>query len=79
MNKIIPILAIALLFCGYTLRHSDKLVGSIKSDKYHYETCRYVQKINPRYLIEFDTPEEAIKMGYVPCEVCKPPVKSKEE
>ncbi len=47
-------------------------VGSIKSDKYHYPSCRYVQTIKPENLIWFNSAAEAQAAGYVPCGVCKP-------
>jgi micrococcal nuclease len=52
---------------------SGEYIGSIKSDKYHYPSCRYVSQINPENLIEFSSATEAQAMGYVPCKVCNPP------
>ena len=51
--------------------------GSKNSNKYHYPNCVWAQKINPNNLIKFGNPEDAIKAGYVPCKVCRPPVSSK--
>jgi hypothetical protein len=50
-----------------------KYVGSSKSNKYHYPTCRWAQKIKPENLVTFKTAKEAMEAGYVPCAVCKPP------
>jgi micrococcal nuclease len=48
-------------------------VGSVKSDKYHLPSCRYVKDIKEKgNAIYFDTKEDAEKQGYVPCKVCKP-------
>lgn len=47
-------------------------VGSIKSDKYHYPSCRYAKAILPENQIWFATEAEAIAAGYEPCGVCKP-------
>jgi competence protein ComEC len=47
-------------------------VGSIKSDKYHYPSCRYAEKISPDNMVWFQTVEEAQAAGYQPCGVCKP-------
>jgi len=49
-------------------------VGSIKSDKYHYPSCRYTGQIYPENLIGFSSAAEAQAMGYVPCKVCRPPI-----
>ncbi len=62
--------------CGIAIT-ADKFVASKNSNKYHYTWCKWAQKIKPENLISFDTPEQAIAAGYVPCKVCKPPTKSK--
>lgn len=51
--------------------------GSKNSNKYHYPNCEWAQKINPKNLIKFNTPEDAIKAGYISCKVCRPPITSK--
>lgn len=66
-----------LTFCGIGISADTKFVGSINSNKYHYTWCRWALKIKPSNLVEFNSPEEAIAAGYIPCKVCKPPVKSK--
>lgn len=50
-------------------------VGSIKSDKYHYPTCQHAENILEENEIWFDSAQEAIDKGYVPCGRCKPPRK----
>jgi methylphosphotriester-DNA--protein-cysteine methyltransferase len=52
--------------------------GSKKSDKYHYPTCEWAQKISPSNLIIFKSPEEARQAGYIPCRVCNPPFSGKK-
>jgi len=47
--------------------------ASSKSNKYHYPSCQWAQRIKPRNLIVFESPEEAVRAGYVPCKVCRPP------
>jgi len=66
-----------LTFCGLAITGDTKFVGSKNSNKYHYTWCRWAQRIKPSNLVTFDSPEEAIAEGYIPCKVCKPPVKSK--
>jgi methylphosphotriester-DNA--protein-cysteine methyltransferase len=49
-------------------------VGSKKSNKYHYPTCKWAQKIKPQNRIIFKSAKEARDAGYVPCKVCRPPL-----
>jgi len=59
---------------GATRAESEKVfVGSIKSDKYHYPSCRWAEKINPENEIWFSSSKDARNHGYVPCKVCNPP------
>jgi hypothetical protein len=48
-------------------------VGSKTSNKYHYPTCKWAQKIRPERLIIFKSVQEAQEHHYIPCPVCKPP------
>jgi hypothetical protein len=48
-------------------------VGSKTSNKYHYPTCKWAQKIRPDHLIIFNSVKEAQAHHYIPCPVCKPP------
>lgn len=48
-------------------------VGSVKSDKYHYPSCRWAQNINPENKIWFGSVAEAKAAGYSPCGTCRPP------
>lgn len=54
------------------VKKSGTYVGSVKSDKYHYPTCRHAKDINLGNEIWFDSVDEAKAKGYVPCKVCKP-------
>ena len=56
---------------------SSQFWASQESNKYHYPTCLWAQKIKPSNLIKFSSPEEALKAGYIPCKVCNPPTTSK--
>ena len=55
---------------------SCNFVGSKNSDVYHYPDCRYAKNIKSGNRVCFDTPEDAVAVGYRPCKVCKPPSKS---
>jgi methylphosphotriester-DNA--protein-cysteine methyltransferase len=48
-------------------------VGSTKSNKYHYPSCRWAEKILPENEIWFSSSEDARAHGYVACGVCHPP------
>jgi hypothetical protein len=52
-----------------------KYVASKFSIKYHLPTCKQVRGLQEQNRIGFDTAEEAVKAGYVPCGVCKPPTR----
>lgn len=51
----------------------QSFVGSTKSNKYHYPSCQWAQKIKPSNEIWFTSSEDARAHGYVPCKVCNPP------
>lgn len=51
---------------------SGKYVGSAKSDKYHYPSCRHAQKITTANTVWFKDAADARAHGHVPCGVCKP-------
>jgi hypothetical protein len=48
-------------------------VGFIKSNKYHYPTCKWARGANPLNSIRFKSAAEAQERRYIPCPVCKPP------
>ena len=48
------------------------LVGSSTSKKYHLPDCRYALKIKPENKIDFQSPEDAKRQGYLPCKSCNP-------
>jgi len=52
---------------------SDTFVGSVNSKVYHYQSCRYAQRIKPENLITFTSAQDAKNHGSHPCKVCKPP------
>ena len=51
----------------------ERYVASKKSNKYHLPNCRNGKRIKPSDLREFNSAEEAVIAGYVPCKRCKPP------
>lgn len=47
-------------------------IGNAHTYKFHYSSCRYVRMMNDGNKVYFDSRDEAINDGYVPCKVCKP-------
>lgn len=47
-------------------------VGSTDSDKFHYESCRWAEKILAVNLLTFDSIDNAKARGYVACGTCNP-------
>jgi hypothetical protein len=76
-KRIILILAVISFFLFSSIALSAEYWASKNSNKYHFATCKWAQKIKPSNLVKFDTPEAAIKAGYTPCKICKPPAFSK--
>ena len=65
-----------LVFIPLVLSAGDyKYVASKFSIKYHLPTCNQVRGLQEQNRVGFDKAEEAVKAGYVPCGVCKPPTR----
>ena len=47
-------------------------VGNAHSMKFHYSDCRWAKKISAANRVEFESRDEAVEGGYVPCKVCNP-------
>ena len=62
-----------LVFMPLALSAGDyNYVASRFSIKYHLPTCKQIRGLQEQNRVGFNTPEEAVKAGYVPCGVCKP-------
>lgn len=77
MKRILVLIIFLLFLVPYAL--TAEFWASKNSNKYHYPDCKWAQKIKSENLVKFKTPEDAIKAGYVPCKVCKPPISSKTQ
>jgi hypothetical protein len=68
-------LSIIAVFFMTVLCHAgdSKFVAANYSDRYHLPSCKIAQKIAPEDLLTFNSPEEAVAKGYVPCKKCNPP------
>ena len=54
------------------------LVGNAATGRYHYPCCQHAMEMNLSNVIWFISSEDARGQGYVPCEVCSPPARSRE-
>jgi hypothetical protein len=67
-----------LIFMPLALFAGDyKYVASKFSIKYHLLTCKQVRGLQEQNTVGFEKAEDAVKAGYVPCGVCKPPTRDK--
>jgi uncharacterized protein YegP (UPF0339 family) len=63
-----------LLNSQQTLGTSEgRFCGSKNSNVYHYPTCTYAKRIDPKNLIWFTDECDAKSKGYRPCSICDPP------
>lgn len=78
MKKLIflPILAFLWLAVPAPVQLQEKpqitYVASKNSNKFHRPSCRWAKKIAAKNLCGFQSREEALKKGYIPCKVCRP-------
>jgi methylphosphotriester-DNA--protein-cysteine methyltransferase len=81
MKKAVQVSAIVflLVFIFSSLALGVGYLGTKNSKKYHYPTCKLVQKSKADNLVKFNSPEEARKAGYAPCKICRPPETSRIE
>jgi hypothetical protein len=47
-------------------------VGASTTGKFHYTNCTWANKIRSDHRVYFESRDEAIDAGYVPCKVCRP-------
>lgn len=66
LTLIFSILAVA------TPTLANVYVGNLKSYKFHYQGCQWERKMWESNRIYFDSRDEAINYGMVPCKVCRP-------
>lgn len=72
MRRFLLVPAFLLLLVPYAL--SAEFRASRNSNKYHYPSCKWAQKIHPENLVKFSSADDAQKAGYIPCKVCRPPL-----
>ncbi len=69
------ILAVLSTFAAFSL--AAEYWASKSSARYHVPDCQWAREIGPKDLVKFKTPEEAIRAGFQPCKMCKPPTISR--
>ena len=50
-----------------------RYVGDANGNLYHKKSCKRAKKIKPKYRVHFRSVDDAIRMRYKPCPVCRPP------
>lgn len=66
------IVAVIVLTASVATVLAANYVGNANSGKFHYADCSFVGRMNPDNRVEFNTREEAINAGYIPCKRCQP-------
>ncbi|MCD6296657.1 MAG: LPS export ABC transporter permease LptF [Deltaproteobacteria bacterium] len=51
---------------------TEKYVGNVRRHKFHRPDCRWAKKISQDNTYSFKSRDDAVKQGYIPCEVCDP-------
>lgn len=73
MKKFIAaIVAVLILTASFATVLASTYVGNSNSRKFHFANCSTLKKMNPKNRVSFNSRDEAIKAGYVPCKRCKP-------
>lgn len=65
-------IALTLLFFMMLISSALAFVGNMRTHKFHVDDCRTVKKMNDDNKIPFQTRQQAVKSGCVPCKVCQP-------
>ncbi len=66
------IVAVLVLTVSFASVLAASYVGNANSGKFHFADCSSVNKMNPANRVNFNTRDEAIAAGYVPCKRCNP-------
>jgi len=80
MKKKVAVVVVSVVCFGLFIVSSlmsAEFWASKVSNKYHYPSCEWAQKIKPENLVKFSSPEQAQKDGYIPCKVCAPPTSAR--
>ena len=72
MKKFIAATLALIILSMATVFANVGYVGNSNSHKFHYADCSTLKKMNPANRVNFNSRDEAINAGYVPCKRCKP-------
>ena len=70
MKKFFAAVGVILIMTATALASS--YVGNANSRKFHFANCSTLKKMNPSNRVDFNSRDEAINAGYIPCKCCKP-------
>ena len=71
MKKFLALIGAAIVLMTANVLASN-YIGNANSGKFHYADCSSANKMNPNNRVYFNSREEAVAAGYVPCKRCKP-------
>ena len=66
------IVAVLVVTATVATVFATNYVGNANSRKFHVSSCSFVDRMNPKNRVDFQSRDEAIAAGYVPCKRCKP-------
>ena len=73
MKKFFAAIVVAVIFTvTFATVLAANYVGNANSRKFHFADCSFVKKMNPANRVDFNTRDEAINAGYIPCKRCQP-------
>lgn len=72
MKQLTRIILLTSLMTMMLVLNVFAYIGNSNTGKFHYDDCRYVSRMAPYHQVYFNTRDEAINSGYVPCKVCRP-------
>ena len=71
-KQFIFIMSVIALLTVMPVVLASNYVGNANSGKFHYSDCNAVGKMNPNNKVYFNSRDEAIAAGYIPCKRCNP-------
>ena len=66
------IVALVVLTASVASVLASSYVGNSNSRKFHYANCTHARKMNQKNRVYFNSRDEAVNAGYVPCKRCNP-------
>ena len=71
MKKFLSLMVAAIILMTANVLASN-YVGNANSKKFHYADCSFAQKMKASNRVEFNSRDEAVNAGYIPCKKCQP-------